>query len=132
MDYRSIGAQRTVAEMVAMSHKQYSRDYLPIWRESYIEGVLDMGAIVTRYTYNGGVIAYVISQIENRTTVKHWGFAINETLCTMTGLTELSNDEAPIGWTELAEKVERPTVKMLRPNPNKGRFGQVKMKRGER
>lgn len=126
MDYRSNGTQRTVAEMVAMSHKQYSRDYLPIWRESYIEGVLDMGAIVSRYTYNGGVIAYVI-----KGDGKIWGFAINETLCTMTGLTELSNGEVPIGWTELAEKVERPTIKMLRPNPNKGRFGQVKIKRGD-
>ncbi len=127
MQYKNRDTQTTTTELVAKLGRRYSRDYLPIWKEGYCEGLEDAGFSLTRYSYNGGVILYVFSKpCEEWEMQEHHGFTINETLCTCSGVWSIENNEAPLGWSELA--TERPTIQMLKPNPAKGRFGLVKMR----
>ena len=128
MQYKNRATQTTTTELVATLGKQYSRDYLPIWKEGYVEGLEDAGFSLTRYTYNGGVILYVFSKPCEDWEFEEWhGFTINETLCTCSGVWAIEKNVAPLGWSEMA--TERPTVNMLKPNPAKGRFAELK-KRG--
>jgi len=128
MQEKNRDTQTTTTELVAKLGKQYSRDYLPIWKEGYVEGLEDAGFSLTRYTYNGGVILYVFSKpCEDWEFEECHGFTINETLCTCSGVWAIEKNVAPLGWSEMA--TERPTINMLKPNPAKGRFAELK-KRG--